>query len=93
MEPITATLTLGQTAQFIDSKGHVRVALVIGTSESVQAGTSVPTLNPGFYNLMTFTAFGRPSVKLNIPEAALANDDYLVDGKLREVVYALDNFN
>jgi hypothetical protein len=86
---IQKKIALGQHVAYTDAKGHTRVALVLGTPESIVEGTSLATLPADHYNVLTYTAGGRTSFKAAVPDANIANEDYLVDGELRQVVRPL----
>lgn len=84
------TLSLAQTARYVDTKGHEKVALVVGTPESVAEGTDLQTLNPGHYIVTVFSPSGRTYTKHSVPDATHAefngadytNEDGLLVGVL-----------
>ena len=54
-ESVAPKVALGQSVQYISSKGKVKLALVVGTPETVEEGTSLPALLPGQLHLAVFT--------------------------------------
>lgn len=71
----TATkIKLGQAVTYIDSKGHEKAAIVIGTPESVVEGTSLSPLEDGQLNLFVIAPHRGPYNRLNVPSAESASD-------------------
>lgn len=54
-EAVAPEVKLGQAVQYISTKGKVKLALVVGTPETVEEGTSLPVLLPGQLHLAVFT--------------------------------------
>lgn len=79
---------VGDFVVFISNKGYERPALVIGTPETVQEGHSLPPLEDGALNLLTFTGKGRMSVKFNVPNKHLAEKPaFQVDGGPAQAIW------
>lgn len=62
------TVKLGQSVEYVGTKGKSKLALVVGTPENVEEGTSLPTLSEGQLHLAVFTwAVGTFVPRLNVP--------------------------
>lgn len=89
-----AKLALGHNAIYVDSKGHQKVALIIGTSQSIAEGTNLDTIPEGHFNIIVTSASGRQYAKKAVPSATTASsiDDYYDKNKnLVSVLYPLDS--
>jgi len=85
---MTALPIVGDMVVYISAKGYERPALVIGTPETVQEGHSLPPLEDGALNLLTFTGRGRTSVKFNVPNKELAmKPQFQVDGGPAQAIW------
>lgn len=79
---------LGKTVEYISTKGDRKVALVLGTSESITPGTSLPVPQEGHLHLLVFSPTGTAYPKHSVPSAEVASQipDFAVDGdNLRNV--------
>lgn len=89
-----AKLALGHNAIYVDSKGHQKVALIIGTAQSIAAGTNLKTIPDDHYNVLVTSGSGRQYVKAAVPSAVTAasiNDYYDTNKNLVSVLYPLDS--
>lgn len=86
-------LNLAQDVRYIDTKGHTKVAKVVGTPDSVVEGTDLPTLNEGHYTVIIFSPSGRVYGKHSVPDSddeAVNLSEYTnEDGALIGVLAAL----
>lgn len=62
------TVQLGQSVEYVGTKGKTKLALVVGTPETVEEGTHLPTLGEGQLHLAVFTwAVGTFTPRLSVP--------------------------
>lgn len=90
---MTHALALGHNAIYVDSKGHRKVALIIGTAESIVEGSALPTIPDDHFNIIVTSPSGRQYLKASVPSAVVVKDNqdyYNVDKNLVSVLYPLD---
>jgi hypothetical protein len=83
--PTPRILKLGSQVTYTDTKGNDKLAFIIGTSESVTEGTSLPVPNEGQFHISVWSPSGRIYPKASVPLASTVkdNDGYKnEDGKL-----------
>ena len=68
------TVQLGQNVTYISAKGQKKAALVIGTHESIEEGTSVPQPEEFALNLLIFSPTGSVYAKANVPPISEAQE-------------------
>lgn len=54
-EAVAPQVPLGASVQYVSTKGKVKLAIVVGTPDTVEEGTSLPVLLPGQLHLAVFT--------------------------------------
>lgn len=61
-----AKATLGQTVTYVGANGKKKVGLVIGTADTIEEGTSVPSLEEDQVHLLVFSPTGNAYMRTNV---------------------------
>ena len=67
MSDLTA-IALGTPVEYRDSNGRRKAALIVGTAESIDEGSSIEVPDEGHAHLAVFSPTGSRYMSLNIPE-------------------------
>lgn len=66
---------VGTPVIYVGTKGKQKLALVVGTPETIEEGTSLPTLNEGQVHLAVWGFNGGFRPRLNVPFESVIADD------------------
>lgn len=86
------SVNIGQTVEYVSTKGLSKVALVVATPDTLKEGTSLATAHPldaeqEQVNLAVFSASGKSSARLQVPsEAAVAENENFANGGFYRVI-------
>lgn len=85
---VDSKIKFGDTVEYVDGKGHVKLAIVTATKKTVAEGSSVEPLSKGFVGITVFSLSGSSYARYGVPteKAALKDGGYTKDGELRRFV-------
>jgi hypothetical protein len=86
---------LGKFAEYVDTKGHAKLALIIAVPGQIKSGSTLTPLEEGFVNVDVFSPSGSVYARQGVPLESKAKelDQYQnADGTLHNYVRAISDF-
>lgn len=86
--PANDKIKFGDIVEYVDGKGHIKLAIVTATKKTVAEGSSVSPLSKGFVGITVFSLSGSSYARYGVPseKAALKDGGYGEKGELRRYV-------